>query len=219
MNLGQHPDLLDRIALRYSLGLVKGAARRRLEAQARQSAAVRARLLLWQERMHAMLELHSAAPAYAPQNLRNVWIRIENALGAMPQEMAERQLTWQPLKQARFALDALRRSVRQWTAAAVTAGIAAIVGWGMQWHSSDQLSQNQATLAQMQLQLQQQTARQQVEYVAVLADEQSAANVLVTFDANKQRLIIQRVGNFQEAADKSLQLWAVQPGLAPRSLG
>jgi anti-sigma-K factor RskA len=219
MNLGQHPELLDRIALRYALGLVKGAARRRLEAQARQSAGVRARLLLWQERMNSMLELHTTAPTSAPKNLRNVWIRIENALGALPKEAAERQVTWQPLEQARLALDALRRSARRWTAAAVTAGLAAIVGWGMQWHSSDQLSKNQATLAQMQLQLQQQAARQQVEYVAVLSDEQSAATVLVTFDAAKQRLIIQRVSNFQEDADKSLQLWAVQPGQAPRSLG
>ena len=43
--------------------------------------------------------------------------------------------------------------------------------------------------------------------------------MLVTFDPNNQRLTLQRVGGYQEASDKSLQLWALPPGSAPRSLG
>ncbi|NJM43625.1 MAG: RNA polymerase subunit sigma-70 [Brachymonas sp.] len=226
MNLGQHPELLDRIAVRYALGLVKGAAKRRLEAQSRQSAVVRARLLLWQERMHAMLELHTAglssseaASAKTTQQLRNVWLRIENSLPSLPVANPQRQVNWQPMEQARHALDALRRRVHQWSAVAALASVAALAGWGLQWQAKDQLASNQIALAKAEQQLQQQAARQQVQYVAVLADDQFAATVLVTFDADKQRLILQRISNFQEEADKSLQLWAVYPGQAPLSLG
>ena len=55
--------------------------------------------------------------------------------------------------------------------------------------------------------------------MAVLNDEQASAAMLVTFDPKNRRLTLQRVGGYQEAADKSLQLWALPPGGAPRSLG
>ncbi|MEG2629633.1 MAG: anti-sigma factor, partial [Comamonas sp.] len=41
----------------------------------------------------------------------------------------------------------------------------------------------------------------------------------VTFDARQNRLVLQRVGGFREDADRSLQLWALPPQGAPRSLG
>jgi anti-sigma-K factor RskA len=58
-----------------------------------------------------------------------------------------------------------------------------------------------------------------VQYVAVLNDDKAAASMLVTFDPKKKQLVLQRVGNFNEGNDKSLQLWALPPGGAPRSLG
>ncbi len=219
MNFGQHPELLDQLAARYALGILKGGARRRLEAQARQSAAVRARVLLWQERMHAMLELQPSLPPHATSQLQNVWKRIENSLATLPKSVIEPVVSWPPLVQAHQALEALRRKAMYWSAAAVTAGLAAVVGWGLQLQTTHQLASNRTQLAQLQQQLQAQAARQQVEYVAVLADDKSSATVLVTFDADKQRMILQRVSNFQEDTDKSLQLWAVQPGQAPQSLG
>lgn len=43
--------------------------------------------------------------------------------------------------------------------------------------------------------------------------------MLVTFDPKNKRLLLKRVGAFQEQSDKSLQLWALPPGSAPKSLG
>ena len=43
--------------------------------------------------------------------------------------------------------------------------------------------------------------------------------MLVTFDPKNNQLVLQRVGGFQEGADKSLQLWALPPAGGPRSLG
>lgn len=58
-----------------------------------------------------------------------------------------------------------------------------------------------------------------VRYVAVLNDKQARPAMLVTYDPKNNRLSLQRVGPYQEAADRSLQLWALPPGEAPRSLG
>jgi len=58
-----------------------------------------------------------------------------------------------------------------------------------------------------------------VRYVAVLNDEQARPAMLVTYDPKNNRLSLQRAGPYQEAADRSLQLWALPPGEAPRSLG
>jgi len=43
--------------------------------------------------------------------------------------------------------------------------------------------------------------------------------MLVTFDPKNRQLVMQRVGDFRESPDKSLQLWALPTGGAPRSLG
>lgn len=58
-----------------------------------------------------------------------------------------------------------------------------------------------------------------MQYVAVLSDDKDAASMLVTFDPKKKQLVLQRVGSYREGDDKSLQLWALPPGGAPRSLG
>src|SRR5215210_7209293 len=77
MNLLHHPDLADRLAAAYALGTLRGGARRRFEAQARQSPALRAAALAWQERFAAMTELQQPQ---APSP--NVWKRIENMVAA-----------------------------------------------------------------------------------------------------------------------------------------
>ena len=72
MDIGNNPELFDKLCAAYALGTMKGGARRRLENYARQSATVRTSLLLWQERMVAMIEL---VPQVAPHP--HVWPSIE----------------------------------------------------------------------------------------------------------------------------------------------
>ncbi|MBX9818419.1 MAG: anti-sigma factor, partial [Burkholderiaceae bacterium] len=71
-------------------------------------------------------------------------------------------------------------------------------------------------IARLQTQLK---SAPQIEYVAVLADDKSAASMLVTFDPKAKKLTLQRVGAYQEAGDRSLQLWALPPSGGPKSLG
>jgi anti-sigma-K factor RskA len=207
MNIANHPDLLDRLAASYALGTLKGPARRRLEAYARQSAAVRTHLLLWQERMHAMTEL--AAPL---QPSPNVWKRIEIALAQEMQALRNAASTsGEGVLQA--AIEQLRKARGWWRGAAMAGALATVAAVVVGVQSTGSLT---AQLGQLSARLQN---IQQTEYVAVLSDDKSTASVLVTFDPSKNRLTLKRVGAYQEAADKSLQLWALPAGGSPQSLG
>ena len=212
MDLARHPELLDRLAAAYALGTLRGGARRRFEAIARQSPAVRTAALLWQERFAALTELQ-----WAQEPSPNVWKRIENTIAAQRLPAAGR-----PLPSG--------SSVRWWrgtTFAGAVATVAAIAfslnllgEVGQRDQQLAQLGSSRATLAAQNAQLTAQLqAKPEIQYVAVLADDRSTASMLVTFDPAHNTLTIKRVGGYQEAADKSLQLWALPPSGGPRSLG
>jgi anti-sigma-K factor RskA len=210
MDIANKPDLLDRLAAHYSLGTLQGPARRRFEHHARQNATVRAQMLLWQERLNALTEL--AAPA-APSAA--LWPRIENALRA---ELAGFKLTAHQTSAALLTagLAQARRALNWWRGLAVAGGavaLAGLVAFGVGLQHRQQLN-TQLNQASAQLK-----TAQQLDYVAVLTDAQSGASMLVTFDARQSSLVVKRVGAYQEAANKSLQLWALPLGGAPQSLG
>lgn len=203
MRLHEHPELLGRLAASYALGTLRGGARRRLETLARQQPAVHAACQHWLGRLAGLTELQ---PAVTPPPY--VWTRIQNQL----------RLESQPTPRTTPALASgwwqsllLWRSV---AAAGALATVAAVVV-GLQVNE-DLRTQSGAQIAELRQQLQ---ATPQIQYVAVLADEQSAASMLVTIDPKNNTLVLQRVSGFQEGGDRSLQLWALPPSGAPRSLG
>jgi anti-sigma-K factor RskA len=77
MNLIKNPELLDRLASSLCLGTLRGGARRRFEALAREQAPVRAAALIWQSRIASMNELQ---PQSEPSPA--VWTRIDNLVRA-----------------------------------------------------------------------------------------------------------------------------------------
>ncbi len=224
MNITQHPELLDRLAASYALGTLRGGARRRFETLAREHATVRAAALVWQTRWSGLTELQPAVqPAPA------VWTRIANAVEN------ERQ-------KSRAAAPAPKASAPRgvsawWRGAAAAGALATVAGLvvGVQQHRQlgeqasqlAQTSRQNAELAQAREALAQQNtellaqlkAQPDIAYVAVLADGKFNASMLVTFDARQQALVLKRVGAYQEAADKSLQLWALPESGGPTSLG
>jgi anti-sigma-K factor RskA len=188
MNPMQHPELADRLAASYALGTLRGGARRRFEALARQSPPLRALALVWRERISAMTELQ-AQEAPSP----NVWKRIAIAL----RNEEEARL--------RAAAPAVRTSPGFWRAAALAGGFAALVAFTLAAYTGSQLTQL--------------SAAPEIRYVAMLEDERSAPAILVTFDPRHGTLTLKRLGDFREQPDRSLELWALPPGAAPRSLG
>jgi len=214
MNLIDHPELADRLAAAYGLGTLRGGARRRFEAQARRSPALRAAALAWQERFASMTELQ---PGEAPSP--NVWKRIEIELANQPRAAA-----------AAPPAQPWARALGWWRGAAVAGGLTTAAAIGVVVYLAGEVDQRESQLAQVNgsretlarqnvqlaAQLQAQPA---IQYVAVLSDEKSAPSILVTFDPAHNTLTLKRVGAFQEGPEKSLQLWALPPSGSPRSLG
>lgn len=61
------------------------------------------------------------------------------------------------------------------------------------------------------------TAR--IKYLAVLLDQKQAPALLATFDPQDGALQLQRLNTVKEGREDSMQLWALAPGVPPRSLG
>lgn len=213
MNILQRPELLDHLAASYALGTLRGGARRRFETLARQSASVRAAAVIWQERMASMTELQTAE---IPSP--NVWKRIENLVQAegLPRAAPD------PASAA-LSLRPLRRALQWWRAGALAGGLTAVVAVTVAVRLEGEVEGRELRLAELTQQKgaldAQLQAVSRIEYVAVLADDKANASLLVTFDPRNQRLVLKRVGGFQEASDKSLQLWALPPSGKPQSLG
>jgi anti-sigma-K factor RskA len=77
MNIQNNPALMEQLAASYALGTLRGGARRRFEALARDNATLRAAALVWQSRLSSVAELQ---PQAAPSPV--VWKRIENLVKA-----------------------------------------------------------------------------------------------------------------------------------------
>lgn len=208
MNLLDNPNLLDHLASTYALGTLRGGARRRFETLAREHAPVRAAALIWQTRMASMNELQ-------PQSVPDaaVWTRINNLVQGEQQAQAMQATRESARQNEPPVLTGWLRSLLLWRGAAAAGALATafVVVTGL--NLRDQMG---GEIQQLQAQLQ---ATPQIDYVAVLADGQSAASMLVTFDPKNNKLTLQRVGGYQEADDRSLQLWALPPTGGPRSLG
>ena len=206
MNLIQNPSLVEQLAASYALGTLRGGARRRFEALARQHAEVRAQALIWQGRMASVAELQ---PQAAPSPV--VWQRIENMVAADKQAKAM-QLARVPAKPVKTWWDSLNLWRGLSSMGVGVAAVALMVGVNLNSINAKLGGEVQELTAKL-------NATPEIQYVAVLADDKAAASMLVTFDPKNGKLSLQRVGAYQEAADKSLQLWALPSTGGPRSLG
>jgi anti-sigma-K factor RskA len=211
MELIRHPELADRLAAAYALGTLRGAARRRFEAQARQSPSLRALAIAWQERLAAMTELQ---PGQEPSP--NVWKRIRLELDREREARASGAARSAPARPWRgFAFGGAFAAL-----AAVAVAATLFVRLDERTSAVAQAERERQRLAQQNIQLASQLqAAPDIRYVAMLADDRAAPAILVTFDPKHNTLTLKRLGEFSEGEEKSLQLWALPPGGAPRSLG
>lgn len=195
MNLQANSERLELLAASHALGTLRGGARRRFEALAREQAPVRAAALAWQGRLASMTELQAPVVPDAA-----VWARIRNLIEAEHQQQAmaaQRATPTLPVPRPGWF-----QSLVLWRGAAAAGALATVMAVVVGLNLSEQLRTAPV-----------------VRYVAVLSDDKATASMLVTFDPKNGQLVLQRVGGFREGQDKSLQLWALPPGGAPRSLG
>jgi len=229
MNLLSNPALLDHLASSFALGTLRGGARRRFEALARESITIRSAAHIWQERLAAITELQ---PASVPS--QNVWKRIANEVDACaPGLVASAHPVLVDNSLHHQILSRLRRSVGLWRVTAFATGLATVAAVGVGLSLNTQVKQKELALAEAGQAVRQSSMRvvalqaeSRIDYVAVLADDKATASMLVTYDPRKNTLTVKRVGGYQTAFDRSLQLWAL-PGQAksgvaqggPKSLG
>ncbi|MDB5964630.1 MAG: polymerase subunit sigma-70 [Polaromonas sp.] len=207
MNLIQNPSLIEQLAASYALGTLRGGARRRFEALARANAGVRAAALMWEGRLASVAELQpQAAPSPA------VWKRIENLVRAEKESAAMQAARTRPAA----ATGSWLASLQLWRGVGLAGMTAAVVAVAV---GADLRQLNAGLVGQVRELSAKLSTTPEIRYVAVLADDKSAASMLVTVDAKNQRLLLKRVGGFQEQPDKSLQLWALPRTGGPKSLG
>lgn len=216
-------ERLELIAAAYVLGTLQGGARRRLETLARQHPEVREAVQRWQHHLAGLTEL---VPEVAPPAA--LWPRIEAVLRAdlaLRRGGAVSATAPRPNAPRPGARGGARALGWGWVSAGLGLALVAAVGWGQlqerRWQGDlGQLRQQLVGQAQAAQQAQAELANiHRVGQVAVLSDERSGAALLVTFDPQRQQLQVKRVGTYQEADEKSLQLWTLAPGQAPKSLG
>lgn len=195
MNLSRHPDVIDRLAAQYALGVLRGGARRRLETLAREEPAIRAAISHWQSRLSGLAELQ---PASAP--VEKVWCGIEQRLG------------WQAMKAPDAAGPAGTAPAAWWQRLWAAPGF---------WRGATMAT---AVLAAVAIGLNVRMVRQLdtaplVNAVAVLNDDRAQAAVLVTWDARSQALTLRRLDHLPLTDAQALQLWALPASGKPQSLG
>lgn len=203
MNIHQHPERLDHLASAYALGTLRGGARRRLEQLAREYPNIRAAVWTWQGRLSGMTELQTAVTPDAA-----VWTRIHNLVKADQEAEAMAKVRTSPSQPHRQRWSALTFWRAATAATVLTAVVAGVVSWSEFRHYGREVLSLQAQLQ----------SQAKVDRVAVLSDHNGPA-LLATYDSTHQRLTLRRVGDYVEADDRSLQLWAVRMGETPHSLG
>ena len=223
MNLHRYPGLVDRLAGEYALGVLRGGARRRLEALAAHDTAIRTAIAAWQTRLGALPEL---VPAVAPPT--GTWQAIERALGwadstrrAAGEAPGNRALarTLAARERHRRWFDSLA-FWRGWSFAATGAALAAAIGFAIALRPAPLAVQSAAsggagdTVAH-------ENAIERVSYVAALADvKTSKTMVFVMWDDKSAMMSAHRMSGGDAAPPgHSEQLWGIPEHGAPVSLG
>lgn len=106
-----------------------------------------------------------------------------------------------------------RRVSPWWRILSIALLVALLLAWAT---STSMLAQLQAQIQHLQGKL---TTQPQITRVAVLTDAQGQPAMLATFIAQDQQLQLQRLNEVKEGREDSMQVWAVGPNGAPRSLG
>ncbi|AMR79545.1 anti-sigma factor [Cupriavidus nantongensis] len=197
MKLASHPDLLDRIAAQYALGVLRGGARRRLERLAHEEPAVRAAIHRWQARLAGVAELQAAA-----EPVDKVWCGIEERLGwKAAEDRSPSGAARAPAPGAGSWWQRLWMAPVFWRGAAAAMAVVAVlaIGIGMQL-----AGQRDAAPA---------------DVIAVLNDDRAQPAMLVSWDALSGDLVVRRLDHLKLEDQQVLQLWALPERGKPQSLG
>ena len=193
-------ELHERLAAEYALGTLRGAARRRFERWMREDASVALTVARWQERIAPLAA--AVEPVEPPA-------RVWRAVRGRVEEQSRRQ---GPSSSSGGFWD----NVAFWRPAGlVLGGLAAAL-----LAVSVLLSPRAPEPAPAPVVLRLPAQEIPNSYLAVLSDPKSQKPVLVAFATMKSdQLQVRTLDPAIQVPDRSLELWALPAGKAPRSLG
>ena len=184
------PALADRLAAEYASGVLRGAARRRLEALLPAHPALRAAVRAWQERLMPLTTVVEPAQPSAA-----VWQRIEQRIGGTAVSAAtEAQPGWW-------------RQLAFWRGFSALAGVATVALGVM-------LANPGPVQAPIVVVLSAATLAPGSPTGAV-----QPASFVASITADGRAMVTKPLMNVTMEAGRSLELWSLPPAGAPRSLG
>jgi anti-sigma-K factor RskA len=195
MNWKRNPALQDRLAAEYALGTLRGAARLRFARWMQEDAALRGRVAEWESRLGP---LATAIEPKAPP--ARVWTAISARLGRPspalePGSLWERVAFWRGLGLLASGM-------------AVALMVASVVV------QPQQLPAPAPVLVQVP------SGELGAAYLAVLSDPKTQKPVLLVSAGRKSSdLFVKTLDPAIHVDQKSLELWALPAGGAPKSLG
>ena len=196
MRFRDKPALHERLAAEYALGTLRGRARRRFERWMREDAAIAQAVARWQSRVAPMAQ--AVSPVTPP---RRVWDAIEQRIDARGTKSGKGGF-WDNLA--------------FWRALGLTAtgSAAALLAAGVL------LAPRAPEPAPAPVVLRVPSEGMPNAYLAVLSDAKTQKPVLVVSAGVKSdQLWIKTLDPSIHVPDKSLELWALPAGQAPKSLG
>lgn len=197
MNLRRNPGLQDRLAAEYVLGTLRGPARLRFQRLMLEDASLRSIVDDWQARLVPIAA--AVAPVQPP---KRVWENIRARTGGPAAEGARSGSLWDSLS--------FWRNLGLISSGATAALLASVVLFSPGTPRPAPAPQIVRVPAD----------ELPAAYVAVLTDPKSQKAVLAVSAArNSTQLIVKRLDAGIVVPEKSLELWALPPGKAPRSLG
>ncbi len=208
MDLHRYAGLIDQLAAEYTLGVLRGGSRRRFEQISQHDPVIRVAVETWKLRLTAMSEL---GPAVAPPP--EIWAAIERRLNFVNARRDAAATVTRPAVATPRAAPKWFENLSFWRgwsiAATAIAAIALVI-------SIRELS----TVAPVPAPVVQQVVQEpRIGYVATLADKQSNAMMLVTWDDKTSEVTVRRLSGSSDPSDKSMQLWGLPKEGHPVSLG
>jgi len=196
MDIRNNPELQDRIAAEYVLGTLRGSARARFQRMMDRDATLRIAVEAWQSRL---VPIAAAIEPLKPKD--RVWEAILRRTTPASNWATQGGL-WNSL--------ALWRGIGLAASGATAALLASLVVFAPD-------SPKPAPPPQI---VRVPASEAPAAYFAVLSDPKSQKAVLaVSASRNSDRLLVKLLDASIAVPGKSLELWALPPGGAPRSLG
>lgn len=202
MDYRNKPILIERLAAEYVLGTLSGAARRRFERWLADDAALRTRVALWEARL---LPLAATVNPVRPPD--RVWAEISAAIAPRSVAAAPRSTFWDSLVFWRgFGL----------AAAGVAASLVAYVGLRPP-QVVERIRVVERTL-EKPMRVSDGANPWQPSYVATLKDRDGKTMLMIYVGRNSNELWVKYEGEAMPR-DASLELWGLDEGGRPKSLG